>query len=175
MGKQRYWSGHGRTATASTKTLKNQPNGFDEASSSTSAGCMCAVFQLFDFHPLSHHQHHHPPRSTVSLNPIVSPPPPDDDHLSKGSFFSLFIGPKSDFDIWVWFLSLIFLCISDQNLILSNGSVKNLGTEAPRNSVESEEEESSLPCTPKQKEDGLHFPVRNLILCSRENSILQTQ
>ncbi|XP_023553055.1 uncharacterized protein LOC111810568 isoform X1 [Cucurbita pepo subsp. pepo] len=129
MGKQRYWSGHGRTATASTKTLKNQPNGFDEASSSTSAGCMCAVFQLFDFHPLSHHQHHHPPPSTVSLNPIVSPPPPDDDHLSK-----------------------------DQNLILSNGSVKNLGIEAPRNSVESEEEESSLPCTPKQKEDGLHFP-----------------
>ncbi|XP_022945048.1 uncharacterized protein LOC111449407 [Cucurbita moschata] len=106
MGKQRSsTAGHGgRTARAN-----KDPNGVldDHEASSTSAGCMCAVFHLFDFHPLNQHHHPPPPSRPVSLNPL-------DHRISTG-------------------------------------------TEAPRNSLESEEE-SPLSCTRNQKQDALHFP-----------------
>lgn len=61
--------------------------------------------------------------------------------------------------------------------ILSNGCLAKIsGTEAPRNSLESEEEldNSPLPCTatPKQKEDTLHFPVSNYLIFLEKTSIL---
>ncbi|XP_038882171.1 uncharacterized protein LOC120073400 [Benincasa hispida] len=126
MGKQRYWGGQATKKTPSVSTKRVVKNDLDNeaSSSSTSAGCMCAVFQLFDFHPLNHL----PSQSSVSINP------PPDDHISKG-------------------------------------------TEAPRNSLESEEEEldiSPLPCTkttPKQKEDTLRFPKGIVQIKTKSNGI----
>lgn len=104
MGKQRYWSGHGTKTTASASTkrvVKNEPNldlDNEASSSSTSAGCMCAVFQLFDFHPLNNLPTHSP----VSLNP------PPDHHISKGSFFLNFPTKRLDFELWVCFRMIKF-------------------------------------------------------------------
>ncbi|KAL0548608.1 hypothetical protein IC582_013063 [Cucumis melo] len=132
MGKQRYWSGHGTKTTPSPSSIKrvfkndldNEASSSSSSSSSTSAGCMCAVFQLFDFHPLSHLSS----QSSAPLNPQ------SDHHVPKG-------------------------------------------TEAPRNSLESEEElhvSDPLPSkTPKQKEnqDALHFPKGIVQIKTKSNGM----
>ena len=107
MGKQRYWSGHGTTKTTPSSSIKRVfKNDLDNeassssssSSSSTSAGCMCAVFQLFDFHPLNHLSS----QSSASLNQQ------SDHRVSKGSsfasklenigFWTMGCLPKFDFD-----------------------------------------------------------------------------
>ncbi|TKY45093.1 hypothetical protein E2542_SST31379 [Spatholobus suberectus] len=76
MGKERYWAG---------RSSKRGVGGSAEAETQAPSGCMCAVFQFFDFHPfhfpnINHHHHH----QQTSFKP-PSCTPEDHTTVSKGA------------------------------------------------------------------------------------------
>ncbi|KAJ6339257.1 hypothetical protein OIU77_007255 [Salix suchowensis] len=107
MGKEWYYWGGGKTSKKGGGGGEGEKDGVNSPS-----GCMCAVFQLFDFHqqfqfPLNHEQQSSNFLQPSSLLPLDDPPVPK-------------------------------------------------GAEAPRNSLEMEEEEPSLPSS---KDEKFYIPM----------------
>lgn len=130
MGKDWYWTGRRRS---SKKT--------EAAETDIPSGCMCAVFQAFDFHPfqLPINQQQ---SSFNSSSPIHS--------LPKGTSFSLHS---------TLYTILYLFSYSRNNIYICFMFLYNSGAEAPRNSLECEDGTFSSI----SKQDSFKIPVSLLV------------
>lgn len=134
MGKEGYFGGR---SSKKGVVVGGGGGGGGDAETQAPSGCMCAVFQFFDFHPF------HFPNITQQQTSFKPPSCTLEDHatVSKGIILvitthcSSFKPPTTFF----FFILIWVLC--------------NSGAEAPRNSLESEDADAPVSSLSSKQED----------------------